>query len=194
MTHQELTAKMEERQKQILRIRAELPELILTGESEPVLRTPTQEVSLAEGIEISNKLKETLKQYREITGMGRGLAATQIGLSKAVFVTYVENVFKVYINPKITHSSKECYLYKELCVSCWYSVADVKRPKSITIEYMNEKGETVVESVDSFMARLLQHECDHLRGIINIDIVEKEGLSNALYFDPFNEQLREVGQ
>ncbi len=79
------------------------PEIVYMGDD--VLRKKTDVVSLEEGLQISEKLISVLKRYRDITGFGRGLAAPQIGESKSVFVTYVGDQFKTYINPRITKTS-----------------------------------------------------------------------------------------
>ncbi len=191
MKQEDIIKRMEERHKMLRIVLNECPEVILTGSSDLVLRTKTNEVPLEEGIEIGNKLQKILEKYRKISGVGRGLAAPQIGLNKSVFVTYVDNVFKTYINPVIMEYSEDFYCYKELCLSCVYTVADVKRPRSIVIEYTNEKGERVTDKVDSFLGRLLQHEYDHLQGTLNIDVAEKGGLSDSLFLDPLKEELRE---
>lgn len=166
----------------------ECPDLVLVGDK--VLREKTKEVTLEDGLMIGNKLKEVLTKYRSITGYGRGLAAPQIGENKSVFVTFVNDQLQVYINPKITAKSEDFNFYREGCVSCGYICADVKRPKSITLEYIDKKGQKQVVDGDSFLARLLQHEYDHLEGIVNIDIAEPNSIE-FMVDDPLKEQLRE---
>ncbi len=117
----------------------EIPELVFIGEK--VLRQKTHEVSVEEGREIGNKLIDVLGKYRNISGVGRGLAAPQIGESKSVFITFVDDKYKMYINPKIIFKSEKNNLYRESCLSCCGSLSvDVKRPESITIKYMSEGG------------------------------------------------------
>lgn len=164
------------------------PELVFIGN--PVLREKAEEVSLEEGLIIGEQLKSVLKRYREIAGFGRGLAAPQIGAKKAVFVTFVDDVFKIYINPRITSSSEKYNLYRESCLSCGFISADVKRPISIELEYMNEAGVLVKERIDSFLARLIQHECDHLEGVVNIDCAEA-GSIEMMINNPLEEKIRE---
>ncbi len=165
------------------------PEITYMGEE--VLRQPAEEVELAEALDISEKLQKTLLLYRDITGLGRGLAAPQVGISKRVFVTYSDNVFKTYINPQLVELSKEENLYRELCISCGYVSGDVKRPRSITLEYMDEKGERQTKKADGFLARLLQHEYDHLGGILNLDKAEA-GTISFMTSDPTKEELRNI--
>lgn len=164
------------------------PELTLVGE--PVLRTKCTEVTLEEGLRIAQQLKKVLLKHRELTGYGRGFAAPQIGLSKKVFITFVGNEFKVYINPVITDSSKTTNYYRELCLSSGCLWADVKRPEWIVIKYLNETGVEVEEKVEGFLARLLQHEYDHLQGIVNLDKAT-EGSIEFVTKDPLKETLRD---
>lgn len=170
------------------KILAECPELTFVGDK--VLREKTVEVSLEEGLKVAEKLKVTLSKYRSIAGYGRGLAAPQIGENRSVFVTYVNDQFQVYINPKIIKKSDSSNFYREGCLSCGYVWADVKRSKAITMEYMDEKGEVKSTEADGFLARLLQHEHDHLLGIVNIDIAES-GSIEFMTDDPLKEQLRD---
>jgi peptide deformylase len=166
------------------------PELIFDNSDNPILREKTKEVSFEEGLKVAESLKLTLAKCRKAIGLGRGLSANQIGIDKSVFVTFVDDVFKTYINPNIIESSADFCYFRELCLSSINTVADVKRPCSIVIEYVNETGEKVTDKVDRFLARLLEHEYDHLQGILNVDIAEDGGLSDSSTFDPFREVLR----
>lgn len=165
------------------------PEIVYVDN--PVLRTKTKEVDLMQGVVIGQYVKGILKKYRDATGIGRGLAAPQVGESKAVFVTYVDDIFTTYINPRILKKSTEQNLYKEGCLSCAPMWGDVKRSKSIIIEYTDEFGNFNIREVDGFLARLLQHEYDHLEGILNVDIAE-EGTIEVMSSDPRLEVLRDV--
>ncbi len=176
-------------QKRIEKIIESCPELTFVGNA--VLRQKTTEVTLEEGIKVGRMLQETLTKIREITGYGRGLAAPQIGENKSVFITFTDETFKIYINPKITSMSSEECLYKENCLSCGPLWGDVKRPKSIVMEYMDENGNQQEIKSDGFLARLLQHEYDHLDGIINLDKIEK-GTMEFMVSDPLKETLREI--
>lgn len=165
----------------------EVPEMKYLGD--PILRTQTQEVSVEEGKEVGEKLGEVLLRLRKIAGYGRGLAAPQIGEGKSVFVTFVDDKLQTYINPIITSSSKETNFYKELCLSSSIMSADIERPESISMEWADEKGEIHEEKFDSFMARLLQHEEAHLRGVPNIDEASP-GAVEIFTGNPLEEKLR----
>lgn len=167
----------------------ECPEIVYA--SNPVLRSKTIEVDFKRGYVVGQYLITVLKKYRALTGIGRGLAAPQIGEDAAVFVTYIEDKFKIYINPRIIKKSTEQNLYREGCLSCAPMWADVKRSATITIEYTDEHGNFNIQEADGFLARLLQHEYDHLEGILNIDIAER-GSIEYIVNDPLQEKIRLV--
>jgi peptide deformylase len=164
-----------------------IPEIVYLGD--PILRTETKRVSVEEGVATGNRLFDILKRYRDLTGIGRGLASPQIGISQSVFVTFVDDVFKVYINPEITSVSESTNIYRENCLSSCHIWCDVVRPESIEIKYINETGAELTEKYSGFMARLLQHEYDHLRGLVNIDKA-KAGTIDYKTGDPLKEVLR----
>lgn len=172
-----------------LKILKECPEVTYVGEE--VLRRLCVEVSLQEGLEIAEKLKSVLLKYREITGLGRGLAAPQIGFNKRVFVTFMNDEFQFFINPKLVRASKDMNFLRESCISSVLLWADVKRPKDITLSWIDEKGESRQEDFTDFPARLLQHEYDHLEGLVNLDVCEKASIE-FVKSSPRDEKLREI--
>jgi peptide deformylase len=178
--------KIQDLNKKFEKILEECPSLTFVGDR--ILHQKTVDATLQEGIEIAEKLKAVLTKYRKIVGYGRGLAAPQIGENKSVFITYANDQFQIYINPKITARSAESNFYREGCLSCGYIWAVVKRPVSISLEFVNEQGESKIIEADNFLARLLQHEYDHLEGIVNIDIAEPNSIE-FMVSDPLEEKL-----
>jgi peptide deformylase len=146
-----------------------IPELTHLGN--PILRKMSEDVSIKEGVKVANALIIVLDKYRKVTGIGAGLAAPQIGLLKNVFVTMGKNGYEAYINPKIVKYSKESNFYRESCLSSRMMWGDVERPESITMKWIDMGGKEKEEKFDSFKARLLQHEYDHLFGICCLDKV-----------------------
>ncbi len=157
---------------------------------DPILRQPTQAVSVTEGARLGHKLGDVLQRYRQITGYGRGLAAPQIGASKAVFVTFVDDQIQIFLNPKIIRRSKRTNFYRELCLSSGIMSADVERSEWIIMAWTDEQGQKQQQRFDGFLARLYQHEEAHLRGQLNIDEAVAGGIEFAL-FDPLQEKLRD---
>ena len=112
---------------------------------------------------------------------GVGLAANQIGLNKQIFVVDISLVegYEKYkpvalINPKIISKSEETNSIEEGCLSIPELRAEVIRPKSIFISFfdMNMKEHTI--EADELFARVIQHEYDHLQGILFIDYFDDE--------------------
>jgi len=120
---------------------------------------------------------------------GIGLAAVQVGVHKRVIVMDVEqpensccssvscdsNNFKplVLINPEIVKSSKEENTYEEGCLSLPQQYSNVVRPKFVTVKYLDENGAEQIMDCDEILATCVQHEIDHLNGIIFIDHISK---------------------
>jgi peptide deformylase len=112
---------------------------------------------------------------------GIGLAANQIGLNKQIFVVDISPVegYEKYkpiamINPKIISKSKESHSIEEGCLSIPELRAEVIRPKGIFISFfdVNMKEHTI--EADELFARVIQHEYDHLQGILFIDYFDDE--------------------
>ena len=167
----------------------QFPDVRYAGD--PVLRQIASPVTTEEGIALGKRLGEVLMRYRKAVGYGRGFAAPQIGLSKAVFVTFVDNELHTFINPKIIKKAGEVNYYRELCLSSGIFAADVGRPEWIQMEWTDERLQKRSEKVSGFLARLYQHEEAHLRGMINLDQAEPGGIE-FLTFDPLKEQLRQT--
>jgi peptide deformylase len=164
------------------------PLLVYAGEKS--LRQPSTEVGHDEAMQLAEKLKSTLLDYRSVTGLGRGVAAPQIGINKKVFVTYVDDKFEVFINPQILEVSKEKNLLRELCMSSGVFCADIKRSRKVKLSWTNQFGEKCEKEFDGFWARLIQHEYDHLEGILNLDVCEK-GSIEFVVNNPKDEKLRD---
>lgn len=167
----------------------QIPEVRYVGD--PILRQQTEFAEVAEGGMIGDRLGKVLLHYREVAGIGRGFAAPQIGINKAVFVTFVDGKIQIFINPTIVEQSAETNFYRELCLSSGIMSADVERPEWIIMEWTDVKGIRHKEKFDGFLARLYQHEEAHLRGKVNLDEAAPQGIEFAI-FDPLKEQLRKT--
>lgn len=165
----------------------QIPEIRYVGD--PILRQQTQTVEITEGKVIGEQLGVILLKYRKIAGIGRGLAAPQIGLNKSVFVTFVDDELRTFINPTILEKSPETNFYKELCLSSGIMAADVQRPEWIVMKWSDISGSVHEEKFEGFLARLYQHEEAHLRGLVNLDETKPGGIEFAT-FDPLKEKLR----
>lgn len=131
------------------------------------------------------KLGLTLAKFRKLTGFGKGIAAPQIGILKRFIVVYKEDTPVVLINPKIIKRSKSLTIAEELCMSMGILSAFVVRPKFVTVSYLDEKQAKQEWQADVFYSRMLQHEIDHLDGILYTDMAIKNGLRFVYNMEQF---------
>ena len=107
---------------------------------------------------------------------GIGLAAPQVGISKSIFVLDIADADNQpqplkFINPEIIKKSDELNIYEEGCLSFPEQFANVERPSIVDIKYMDEYGKTHEMHADGLLATCIQHEIDHLHGIVFVDHV-----------------------
>ncbi|MBN1617288.1 MAG: peptide deformylase [Spirochaetales bacterium] len=104
---------------------------------------------------------------------GVGLAAPQIGLSIRLFVLKADDgIERAFINPQIIQTSPETCSYEEGCLSVPKVWEKVIRPEKITVQALNERGRPFTLEADGLLARIIQHEYDHLDGILFIDRID----------------------
>lgn len=144
-------------------------------------------------LEIVEDLKATLK-----FGTSLGIAAPQIGLNKRIIVVGAkrENIkyndaeeipITVMINPTWKNLSEDTDVQYEGCMSVPSIRGKVERYRDIEITYYNEFGEKIVKQIHGFFARLVQHECDHLDGIVFLDKVKgPKGFATKENIDKYN--------
>jgi len=143
--------------------------------TDPKLRESSRTVGKVDKkiLSIVKDLKETLASQKDPEGVG--LAAPQIGKLLKIFVMLDAGELKAVINPEIVNVSqkKSGKLKKgeimEGCLSLPHYYGPLKRPKKITIKYLDEEGSEKVEDFVGFTAQIVQHEIDHLNGILFID-------------------------
>lgn len=114
---------------------------------------------------------------------GVGLAAPQIGISKRIVVIDLQSdddqerpkgFYPLYIaNPEIVEASEETIVANEACLSVPELQVPVSRPKEITVKYLDYNNKEQVLSAGGWLARAIQHEIDHLDGIILLDYLSK---------------------
>jgi peptide deformylase len=109
---------------------------------------------------------------------GIGLAAIQIGVPKRLVVidlgkTEEEREPVVLINPEVTWSSEETRVHEEGCLSIPEYYEEVERPDRIALRYRNLDGETIETEADGLFATCVQHEIDHLNGVLFIDYLSR---------------------
>jgi peptide deformylase len=104
---------------------------------------------------------------------GIGLAAPQVGRRERLFVADVDDHPLVFINPEIVSSSDERSVYEEGCLSIPDYYAEVERPAKIKVRHLDAEGREQMTEADGLLATCLQHEIDHLNGILFIDHISK---------------------
>ena len=109
---------------------------------------------------------------------GIGLAAIQIGVPKRIIVMDIgrdENKKepRYFINPVIKNKNKEKAIYEEGCLSVPDQFAEIERPNTCEVEYLDYQGEKRLLKADGLLATCIQHEMDHLEGILFIDYLSK---------------------
>ncbi|MDA3809705.1 MAG: peptide deformylase [Spirochaetaceae bacterium] len=106
---------------------------------------------------------------------GIGLAAPQVGDNRRVFVCSISDQEpKVFINPEIIETSMETSVYEEGCLSLPGMYADVERPERIRVQAWNRKGRPFKVEADDLLATCIQHEIDHLNGILFVDYLPEK--------------------
>jgi peptide deformylase len=144
-------------------------EIVTLGD--PILRRKSEPVK-----DIDGALQEFVTDMIEAmhAGRGIGLAAVQVGGLFRVFVTHVpDDEPRVFINPQVVETSVDLWKYEEGCLSIPGMNADVVRPAGVKIQAWNTKGRPFTMDVEGILARVVQHEYDHLDGVLFIDRLSK---------------------
>jgi peptide deformylase len=126
-----------------------------------IFKSPTQE--------LIKDLGETLGNFRSQTGFGRAIAAPQIGQLKQMIFVRMDGFCGAIINPKIIYASDEKFELWDDCFSFPDLMVRVSRSVKITILYNDEKGQEKMLEAEKDFSELLQHEIDHLNGILAVD-------------------------
>jgi len=153
---------------------------------DPVLRAVAAEITDIDGrlVRLADDMLATM--YAE---PGIGLAAPQIGVQRRMFVYDVGEGPKTIVNPVITESDGE-WGYVEGCLSVPGLSWEIVRPKEVHVSGRDLDGNEVSLEADELLARLIQHELDHLDGVLLIDHLEADDRRGALrilrerYVDP----------
>ncbi len=101
---------------------------------------------------------------------GIGLAAPQVNINKRLFVISLQgDQPRTFINPQVIETSLEEVEYEEGCLSIPGIYTDIRRPRLVKIQAWNEYGRRFTLDAEGFLARVIQHENDHLNGVLFID-------------------------
>jgi len=164
--------------------------LELIEEASKVLRTPPPEFDFENPPEDPEEIEFNMAAAMEQYG-GIGLSANQVGLNYRVFVMKTaDSGTKAFFNPEITKASQETDLMKEGCLSFPDIYLMIKRAKEIELKYQDASGEEHTIYLTGLGARCVQHECDHLNGILFLQRASRLKLERALKARPKERKKR----
>ena len=162
------------------------PDSILRKKSEPLHQVNNDTQKL---------LDDMLKTMYAAPGIG--LAAVQIGILKRIIVIDIskkeEKKNPIFlINPEITYQSKETSIYEEGCLSLPGHFAEIERPAKCKINYIDYHGKKAELEAEGLLSTCVQHEIDHLNGILFIDYLSK--LKKDMIIKKLKKQKKELGK
>ena len=150
---------------------------IVTGENNEILRAKSQPV-----FEITADIKKLIKNMIAALKKekGLGIAAPQIGKNLRIIIVRINygsinEITIPMINPDIIEFSEEQEIAEEGCLSIPEVYGKVKRSKEVKVKFKTLKGDSQILTLQNLNARVVQHECDHLEGVLFIDrVIEEE--------------------
>jgi len=145
------------------------------------------------GVEEKILMDDMLDTMYEAPGIG--LAAIQIGIPKRIIVMDIsrdENKKepRYLVNPTIKNKNKEKSIYEEGCLSVPDQFAEIERPNSCEVEYLDYNGKKQLLKAEGLLATCIQHEMDHLEGILFIDYLSK--LKKSMIIKKLSKVNREI--
>lgn len=164
-----------------------IKETVLIGES--VLRETAKKVPDMENSHVQQVVEDCIDTMTKEDLVG--YAAPQLGESISVFVSEIRKTkfrddgsdeLRVYINPKIAQISNETKLGWEGCGSVPGIFGQVERAEEVTIEYFDEKGKKHTKTCSGLLAVLIQHEIDHLNGVLFTDLAHPKTFVSKEYY------------
>jgi peptide deformylase len=146
---------------------------------DPVLRTRARAVE-----RFDDALRSEIDRMGQLMNdaLGVGLAATQVGVLNRVLVYRVQQQapFSALVNPEIEWSGKDTETVEEGCLSLPAVLLDVERPIHVRVRAQNEHGEPILIEASGLEARVIQHEIDHLDGVLILDRASREQRKQAM--------------
>ena len=186
-------AKNAEKKKPLITVTKEAvknPPLKIYMLGQETLRTPAIRI-----VKVDDSIRQLAKDMlvTMYSAKGIGLAAPQVGVQKRILV--IDLNFEdpdappnVFINPEIISSSASLDTYEEGCLSIPGVYLNVLRPSSIKLSYRDEMGRPKKMNAEGLMARCIQHEIDHLNGVLFVDkVTDQDELKKQLIENKFNE-------
>jgi peptide deformylase len=135
----------------------------------PILKQKSQEINTEQILDknFQHFIKDMKKTMLKKDGIG--LAAPQIGKNIRIFTINTDDGSQAFINPKILKKSWRKSIMEEGCLSVPNVYKKIKRPVKISVKYLDEQGKKHKVKISGLIAKVFQHEFDHLEGILIID-------------------------
>ncbi|MBM3227541.1 peptide deformylase [Candidatus Peribacteria bacterium] len=139
---------------------------VITGQDHPVLRGQAKVVA-----KVTKEIQKLIRDMHDTVRSeeGAGLAAPQVGRSERVCLALITGRMTPLINPVISWKSAEMETAEEGCLSLPGIVVAVPRAVAISVKYLDAKGKPQERKLRGFDARVVQHEVDHLEGVLIVD-------------------------
>ena len=187
-------AKNAEKKKPLIAVSKEAvknPPLKIYMLGQETLRTPANRI-----VKVDDSIRQFAKDMliTMYSAKGIGLAAPQVGVQKRILVIDLnfedpDAAPNVFINPEIISSGESLDTYEEGCLSIPGVYLNVVRPSSIKLSYRDEMGRPKKMNAEGLMARCIQHEIDHLNGVLFIDkVTDQDELKKQLKENNFSEK------
>jgi peptide deformylase len=161
-------------------------------EPNPVLRQKSLPVDVVDedAQQLMNDMLETM-----YAAPGIGLAAIQIGVPKRIIVLDIDQKEgqkkpMFFVNPEVILKSESCSTYEEGCLSVPGQFAEINRPEKCNIKYLDFHGDKKEIEATGMLATCIQHEMDHLEGILFIDYLSK--LKKTMIVKKLSKQKKEL--
>lgn len=139
---------------------------IVKGQDSPVLRKKAAHIP-----KVTKEITKLIADMHDTVekAEGLGIAGPQVDVAQAVCLAQFNGKIHVMINPEILWKSEETATMQEGCLSLPGIDVDVKRAVEITVRYLDEKGKQQERKLHDLDARVVQHEVDHLNGVLIVD-------------------------
>lgn len=136
---------------------------------DPHLRSVSAPVNPNDAAEVLRDLDDTLAEFRRTHGFGRGISAIQIGAAVRIIFLRVDGVCYELINPEYTFQSPETFELWDDCFSFPNLMVLLRRHSTVGIRHQDRSGAWIELTAEGALSELIQHEMDHLDGILSVD-------------------------
>jgi peptide deformylase len=163
---------------------------------DPVLRQVSKIITDFSSLEFNDNvgfLHATLADFRRQHGFGRGISAPQIGINQRFIALNLDSLPGLIVNPEIIWTSPDKFTMWDDCMSFPTLLVRLERYKSISLSFQDAEGNyQILNNLDIATSELLQHEIDHLDGILAIDrAIDKNSVVLREYFDENREVVNQ---